>query len=304
MAPPVPIVFPTTTNTAPVPDAPLQDLQEAVPVPVRVPLGFEHIATAALVEADKHQARAERFNSEYVPPKDERLLAHAPADRLLALATPAELAALSAEPEEEGDACEQVAPRERHEPSQAGLALALAPLRSRPDRKRAAGRALGSMLNTFKDDEDGDHMDVLQSVEDLFGEGEVENEHEWLLAARELLQNPACRQPCEPRVQVLNIQVNNNYYFAGGSAQATAAPPQKAPPQKAPSHIQKRFLVLLYCKSTVERRAVTGTHTWLISEVLQGKHTVLVRICRLRIPVRHVCVTVSCPLPLLPEEHG
>ncbi|XRB21994.1 hypothetical protein RI054_29g118440 [Pseudoscourfieldia marina] len=119
MAPPVPIVFPTTTNTAPVPDAPLQDLQDAVPVPVPVPvpLGFEDIATAALVEADKHQARAERFNSEYVPPKDERLLALAPADRLLALATPAELAALSAEPEEEGDACEELAASAVHVPS-------------------------------------------------------------------------------------------------------------------------------------------------------------------------------------------
>ena len=71
MAPPIPIVVPT-----PAPGAPLQDLQEAVPVPVPVPvpLGFEDIASAAQLEADKHRARAERFNSEYVPPKDERLL--------------------------------------------------------------------------------------------------------------------------------------------------------------------------------------------------------------------------------------
>ena len=167
--------------------------------------------------------------------------------RLERLVSSDELRLLRDEPQQEGDWCGEVAAREQHEPDENALALALAALPSRPERKRARDSAVaGRTLCEYAEEEDGDHMDELESLHEFFGEGEVANETQWVLAARELMHNPACRRQAPEPFQVLNIQVNN--YYQGQGQHAGAPPDAAAPPRAALSQIQKRFMTTVSAK--------------------------------------------------------
>ena len=171
-----------------------------------------------------------------------QLLAFAPADRLLALATPAELAALAAEPEEEGDACEELAALSAHVPDAEAVALALAPLPAHPPSKQPApAGAVAGGCNEFEEEEDGDRMDELEGAEELrdFFDAcpdSVPNEQAWVKAACEIMRNRAVRScaaaGCWAGAPHLTLVQNNlqvNVTVARAAAPGTWSTPAPAP---------------------------------------------------------------------------